>query len=160
VSALKKEAIEVRYIPKVHTAEGVTACLGEISYWAFLLVRVEGASRNLPQRLESLEARVTEVSGYRMLVEATADMAENAFGSKLDALALANPTAVRFFLKGLEKVGLNLDDSLKDVTIAAVGPTTAEAAGRYGLQPDIVSKGHIADLAETLTQLFAKQPTS
>jgi uroporphyrinogen III methyltransferase/synthase len=160
VSALKKEAIKVHYVPKLHTAEGVAACLGGISDWAFLLVRVEGASRNLPKRLKSLGARVTEVAGYRMLVEATADMAEKVFGWKLDALALANPTAVRFFLKGAEKVGLKLDDSLKDVTIAAVGPTTAEEAGRYGLKPDIISKGHIADLAESLTQLFSKQRKS
>jgi uroporphyrinogen III methyltransferase/synthase len=157
VSALKKAAVELHHAPKVHTAEGVTARLGEISGWGFLLVRVEGASRNLPQRLKSLGARVTEVAGYRMLVEATGDMAEKAFGWKLDALALANPTAVRFFSKGSDKVGLNLDDSLKDVTIAAVGPTTAEAAARYGLKPDIVSKGHIADLAESLTQLYGKK---
>jgi uroporphyrinogen III methyltransferase/synthase len=157
VSALKKEAIKVHYVPKLHTAEGVTAGLGEVSDWACLLVRVEGASANLPQRLRSLGARVTEVVGYRMLVEATVDMAENAFGGKLDALALANPTAVRFFFKGAEKVGLNLGDSLKGVTIAAVGPATAEAAKRRGLTPDIISKGHIADLAESLTEFFGKQ---
>jgi uroporphyrinogen III methyltransferase/synthase len=157
LSALKKEAIEVHYVPKLHTAEGVTACLGEISDWALLLVRVEGASRNLPNRLKSLGTRVTEVAGYRMLEEATVDMAEKAFGWKLDALALANPSAVRFFLKGVEKVGLNLDETLKDVTIAAVGPSTAEEAGRYGLTPHIISKGHIADLAESLTQVFGIQ---
>ena len=160
VSALKKEAIETHYVPKLHTAEGVTAGLGEMSDQAFLLVRVEGASRNLPKRLKSLGARVTEVPGYRMLVKATMDMAERVFGRKLDALALANPTAVRFFFKGAEEVRLNLDDCFKEVTIAAVGPATAEAAKKRGLTPDIVSKGHIADLAESLTELFGKQRKS
>jgi len=157
VSALKKEAIEVHYVPKLHTAEGVTAGLGDVSHWACLLVRMEGASPNLPQRLRSLGARVTEVAGYRMVIDASLDMAERAFGRKLDALALANPTAVRFFLKGAEKVGLDLGKRLKEVAIAAVGPATAEAAGKRGLTPDIISKGHIADLAESLTEFFGKQ---
>ena len=156
VSALKKEGIEIDYVPKMHTAEGVTGGLGEISGSVFLLVRVESASPGLPERLRRMGAEVTEVAGYRMLVDATAEMAENAFGHKLDALALANPTSVRFFLKGAEEVGLDLEDTLKEVTIAAVGPATAEAAIRHGLTPHIISKGHIADLAESLTDFFSK----
>ena len=54
VSALKKEGVGVQYVPRVHTAEGVTADLGEVSGSLFLLVRVEGASRNLPQKLRDL----------------------------------------------------------------------------------------------------------
>ena len=156
VSALKKQGVEIQYIPKLHTAEAVTAGLGEASGSAFVLVRVEGASRGLPQRLRDLGAKVTEVVGYRMLVDATVEMAEKAFGLRLDALALANPTAVRFFSKGVEQVGLNLEHSLKKVTIAAVGPATAKAAERQGLTPEIVSRGHIADLAESLTGFFCK----
>ena len=99
VSALKKEGVGVQYVPRVHTAEGVTADLGEVSGSLFLLVRVEGASRNLPQKLRDLGARVIEVAGYRMLVDATEETAGIAFGQRLDALALANPSAVRFLLK-------------------------------------------------------------
>lgn len=155
-SALKKEGIEIDYVPKLHTAEGVTAALGEISGSTLLLVRVEGASRSLPQRLKGLGAKVTEVAGYRMLVDTTAEMAEKAFGSALDALALANPASVRFFLKGAEQIGVNLEETLKEVTIAAVGPATAEAAISNGLTPHIISRGHIADLAESLTDFFTK----
>ena len=154
VSALKKEGVEIDYVPKVHTAEGVTESLGEISGSVFLLVRVEGASRGLPESLKRMGAKVTEVVGYRMLVDAIAEMAEKAFGSGLDALALANPTSVRFFLKGAEELGLDLADALKEVTIAAVGPATAHEAIMHGLKPDIVSKGHIADLAQSLTDFF------
>jgi uroporphyrinogen-III synthase len=67
---------------------------------------------------------------------------------------LANPTAVRFFLKGAEDISLKLGETLKGVMIAAVGPATAEAAEARGLKPDIVSKGHIADLAESLSKYF------
>ncbi len=155
VSALKKEGVGVQYVPGVHTAEGVTADLGEVSGSLFLLVRVEGASRNLPQKLQDLGARVIEVVGYRMLVDATEEMAGIAFGQRLDALALANPSAVRFLLKGAEQAGLNLVNALDGVTIAAVGPATAKEAKQQGITPDIVSEGHIADLANSLTHFFA-----
>ena len=154
VSALKKEGVKIDYVPKVHTAEGVTESLGEISSSVFLLVRVEGASRGLPESLKTMRANVTEVVGYRMLVDAIAEMAEKVFGRGLDALALANPTSVRFFLKGAEELGLDPAHALKGVTIAAVGPATADEAMRHGLTPDIVSKGHIADLAESLIEVF------
>ena len=156
VSALNREGIEIHHVPKLHTAEGVTAGLGEVSGSMLMLVRVEGASRDLPRRLRGMGAEVTEVVGYRMFVNATAEMAERVFGSGLDALALANPTAVRLFFKGADQVNLNLEDSLKEVTIAAVGPATAKVAGKYRLKPHIVSKGHIADLAESLTDYFGK----
>jgi uroporphyrinogen III methyltransferase/synthase len=156
VSALKNEGIEIDYVPGVHTAEGVTGGLGEISGSVFLLVRVEAASRSLPEKLRRMRAVVTEVAGYRMLVDATTEMAEKAFGDKIDALALANPTSVRFFLKGAEEVGLDLAGALKGVTIATVGPATAEAAIRHGLKLDIISKGHITALAESLTDFFGK----
>ncbi len=154
VSALRKEGVEIDYVPQVHTAEGVTESLGEISGSVFLLVRVEGASKSLPESLRRMGAKGAEVAGYRMLVHATAQMAEKAFGRGLDALALPNPTSVRFFLKGMKEVGLDLADALKKVTIAAVGPVTADVAMMHGLTPDIISKGHITDLAESLTDFF------
>ena len=154
VSALKKEAIEIHYLPRVHTADGVAEGFKDMSAMAVLLVRVEGASRKLPERLRQMGAQITEVPGYRMDVLATEKMAEQAFGQKLHALALANPTSVRFFLKGTKELDLDLKEALREVTIAAVGPATAEAATRHGLRPHIVSKGHIADLAESLTDFF------
>lgn len=154
VSALRKEGVEIDYVPEVHTAEGVTESLGEISGSVFLLVRVDGASQSLRESLRRMGAKVSEVAGYRMLVHATAQMAEKAFGRGLDTLALANPTSVRFFLKGVKDVGLDPADTLKEVTIAAVGPVTADVAMMHGLTPDIISKGHITDLAESLTDFF------
>ena len=89
-----------------------------------------------------------------MLVEASVGMAEKVFGEKLDVLALANPTAVRFLVKATGDMGITLQARLEKVTIAAVGPATAEAAESLGLTPDMVSKGHIADLVESLTGSF------
>jgi len=156
VSALKKEAVEIHYLPRVHTAGGVAEGFGDIYGKSFLLVRVEGASQGLPERLRRMGAEVKEVAGYRMDVHATEKMGEQAFGQKLHVLALANPTSVRFFLKGAQDLDLVFTEILKEVIIAAVGPATAEAATRHGLTPHIVSKGHIADLAESLVHHFSQ----
>jgi uroporphyrinogen III methyltransferase/synthase len=154
VSQLKKLDIEPDYVPKVHTAEGVAHGLPDIRGSRLLLVRIDGASRNLPEELRSLGAEVTEVAGYRMIVDASPEMAEKVFGPRLDALALANPTAVRFLITAADKLGMDLHSRLKGVSVATVGPATDEAARRHGLDPDVVSEGHIADLAETLTDLL------
>ncbi|MDY6952877.1 MAG: uroporphyrinogen-III synthase [Thermodesulfobacteriota bacterium] len=156
VSALNKEAIEIDHRPRIHTADGVAEGFGEISGKSFLLVRVEGASQRLPERLRRMGAEVRDVAGYRMDVLAAEKMADQAFGQTLHALALANPTSVRFFLKGARDLALGLAKVLKEVLMAAVGPATAEAATRHGLAPHIVSKGHIADLAESLTDYFSQ----
>jgi uroporphyrinogen III methyltransferase/synthase len=152
-SALKKEGINNIYVPKMHTAEGVIEGLGDIRGLHFLLVRVEGGSRSLPEKLKDLGAKVVEVDGYRMAVHADPDEAEKIFGQKLDILALANPTSVRFLVNAVSELGIDLRVRLKGVLVAAVGPATAEAAGRLGLTPDIVSKGHIADLVKPLIDL-------
>lgn len=155
-SALKKLGIGVDYVPKVHTADGVTSGLPDIRGSNLLLIRVAGASRSLPEMLRNLGAGVTEVAGYQMLLEADTETAEKVFGRKLHAVALANPTAVRFLTKAADNLGINLQSRLKGVPVAAVGPTTDETARSYGYTPDIVSGGHIADLAETLADFLGK----
>lgn len=154
VSALKKEGMEINYVPRIHTSQEIIEGLGAIAGSSFLLVRVEGASRSLPERLRGLGAKVREVEGYRMIVDADGDAAGKVFGRKLDAAALTNPTAVRFLIKGADRVGLNLRELLRGVTVAAVGPATAEAARNCGLTPGIVSKGHIANLINSLIEIF------
>ena len=156
VSALKKLGIEADYVPKVHTADGVTSGLQDVRGSSFLLVRIDGASPDLPERLRRLGARITEVAGYRMIIDANAEAADKIFGLPFDALALANPTALRFLVTAAGNLGIDLHSRLKGVTIAAVGPATSEASKGHGYTPDVVSGGHIADLAKTLTDLLSK----
>jgi uroporphyrinogen III methyltransferase/synthase len=156
VSQLKKLGIEPDHIPKVHTAEGVVNGLPDIRGSRLLLVRIEGASRDLPEKLQSLGAKITEVAGYRMIVEANPERAEKVFGQRLDALALANPTAVRFLVTAAENLRIDLHRRLKGVPVATVGPATDKAVRSHGFNSDVVSEGHIADLAETLTDLLRR----
>ncbi len=73
MSAINKEGIEIHHVPKLRTAEGVTADLGEVSGSMLMLVRVEGTSQDLPRRLRGMGAWITKVVSYRMFVNATAE---------------------------------------------------------------------------------------
>jgi uroporphyrinogen-III synthase len=154
VKALRNNNIKADYIPPVHTAKEVTEGFGNISGLKLLLVRIEGAAPSLPQKLIEAGAEVTEVKGYRMIVKADREAAEKIFSKKIDAVALPNPTAVMFLLKGLELARMDLSETLKGKLIAVVGPATAETAEEAGLTPGLVSKGHIANLRDSLIEFY------
>lgn len=156
VKALRGHSIEIDYIPPVHTAEEVTNGFGDISGLRLLLVRVEDAAVDLPRKLEEAGAEVTEVKGYRMIVTADKEMAEKVFSRTFDTIALPNPTSVRFLVKGFELLGIDLLETLNGVLIAVVGPATAEVAEKAGLTPGLISKGHIANLRDSLVEFYKK----
>lgn len=152
---LRQAGLPPDYIPRQHTAAAVVEGFGEVAGLKFLLIRVAGASRTLPETLQRLGAEVREIAGYRMLVRADREAAEQVFASRPDALALANPSAVRFFLQGLAQAGLQPAAALRNTPIVAVGPATARAARAGGLSPTVTSQGHIADLAASLIAMLA-----
>lgn len=152
---LRHAGLRPDYLPRQHTAGAVAEGLGELTGSKCLLVRVAGASRSLPKKLQELGAEVREIAGYRMLVRGDRETAEQVFALRPQAVALANPSAVRYLLQGLAQAGLPPIEILKNIPVAAVGPATARAAVARGLSPAVVSKGHIADLPASLASLFA-----
>ncbi|MEJ2031908.1 MAG: uroporphyrinogen-III synthase [Deltaproteobacteria bacterium] len=151
---LRQAGFRPDYIPRQHTAAAVTGGFGKVAGLRFLLIRVAGASRALPEKLQELGADIREIAGYRMLVRADRKTAERVFASRPHAVALPNPSAVRFLLQGLAQAGLQPAEALRDIPVVAVGPATARAARTSGLSPTVTSQGHIADLAATLIALL------
>ena len=64
-------------------------------------------------------------------------------------LVLASPRAPERFVRGCRERGL---ENLLDLPAAAVGPSTARAAEKAGLNIDLVGPGNGAGLAEQLTE--------
>jgi uroporphyrinogen-III synthase len=56
--------------------------------------------------------------------------------------------AVQYFAQGLELCGPELAEEVRGIPVAAIGPATAERAREIGLEPSLVSKGHLVDVAE------------
>jgi uroporphyrinogen III methyltransferase/synthase len=155
VLSLRDLGVAMDCIPRVHTPEAICESLGEVHGLRFLLIRFEGASAKLRMLLREKGASVAWATGGRLGVEADTRLAWRAFGRKPDAIALASPMAVQYFAQGLELCGLGPAKALKDIPVAAVGPATAEKARQIGLQPSLVSKGHLVDIAEDQAEASA-----
>jgi uroporphyrinogen III methyltransferase/synthase len=148
VLTLRDLGIAMDCIPRVHTPEGIRRSLGELRGLRFLLIRFEGAPAGLRRVLREGGASVAWASGGRLEVEADPRLAWRAFGRKPDAIALASPMAVQYFAQGLELCGPELAEEVRGIPVAAIGPATAERAREIGLEPSLVSKGHLVDVAE------------
>lgn len=155
VLSLRDLGVAMDCIPRVHSPEGICESLGDIQGLRFLLVRFEGASPELRRRLRERGASVAWAFGGRLGVEADSRLAWRVFGCKPDAIALASPMAVQYFMQGLELSGLDPARALKGVPVAAVGPATAEKSRRLGLEPSLVSQGHLVDISEEQAEATA-----
>ena len=72
--------------------------------------------------------------------------------NKIHIITFTSPSTVRNFLALLD--GLNWKEILDSITIAAIGPVTAEAALKLGLKVDVIAKeysipGLIRELVKT-----------
>ncbi len=153
--ALRRGGVEPAYEPAVHTARAVAGGLPAAAGERVLLVREAHATGELPAALEARGLRVREIPGYRVdVVEDRTDLAA-AFGAATDAVALANPTAVRLLFRAGEVFGVDFSACLGGVPVAAVGPATARAAAARGLPPDLTAGGRLAMLVRELAALLA-----
>ncbi len=146
VSALRERGLKPRLAPRRHDAEAILEALGKVDGSRLLLLREETAADALPERLRDAGAEVTAVAGYRLAVHAGAGLVEQTFGPPLDLLAFPNPTAARILDRTFRSADLDRASLLGRVPVAAVGPSTAAAAERYGFPADLVSGGRLADL--------------
>jgi uroporphyrinogen III methyltransferase/synthase len=155
VSSLRDHGVAMDFFPRVHAPETVAEGLGEVRGLRFLLVRHENAPAELRRRLREKGASVAWASGCRLVLEADARLAWRVFGRKPDAIALASPTTVHYLVRGAEMSGLDLKKATRNVPVAAIGPATAKRARELGLEPSLVSKGHLVDIAEDHTEQTA-----
>ncbi len=103
----------------------------------FLLPQADQARPGLAQGLREAGAWVDEVIAYRTLaaeVDAGA-LREQLLAREFDVLTFTSPSTVGYFAALLDAEGLR---AAADCTIAAIGPVTADALRRLGLEPDWV----------------------
>lgn len=142
--------------PREHTPEAIAQSLAHPNQNRLLLVREATASDDLLTYLREQGADVTAVAAYRARLVATYTQARRAFKYRPDLLALASPTAVRYFVRAATDVNLDVKRCLGGVTVAAVGVTTAEEAERHGLNPDLVSCGRLSALVRDMISLYGR----
>ncbi len=150
VAALRRAGVVPVAAPELHTPTGIADAMVPSAGGSVLILHEQSTPPVLARELRSRGCRVDDVAAFR--IEPVADRGElrRAFGSVSDGLTLANPSAVRVLLRLTAVVGLDLARCLAAVPVFSVGPETAREARRFGIEPDVVSAGRLADLTADL----------
>jgi uroporphyrinogen-III synthase len=140
------------HVPERATAEGLVALASSLGVAGrrFLFPAAAGARRVLPDGLAALGAVVDEVAVYETIPEPSAPARLlSALEEGLTLLTVASPSAVSSLAAALDQAQL----PRAHIPVAAIGPTTAEAALRAGLDVAVVPEQfNLEALAEAIVQ--------
>jgi len=153
-TALRRAGVAPVASPALHTPTGIADEVLVAPGASVLILHEQSTPPVLAHELRSRGCRVDDVAAFRIEPVADREELRVAFGSVSDGLTLANPSAVRVLLRLTAVVGLDLARCLAAVPVFAVGPETAREARRFGLEPDVVSAGRLADLTADLASLL------
>jgi uroporphyrinogen III methyltransferase/synthase len=141
-SRLTRYGLKVDCVPDDHRAEGVVAALkklGSLRSVKVLFPKADIAREVLPEQLKAAGADVTEIVAYRTVTaDSDAHLAiyRELLEERIDVVTFSSASAVRAFITihGAEQAV----DLLSHTLVATIGPVTAEAAHRYGINPQIM----------------------
>lgn len=139
--ALEARGVGVDLMPQEHLTSGILKAMGSVELRGkrVLLPRAEEGSRELPPGLEALGAEVKHLALYRTEIprEASSCLLK-ALHDGVDVATFTSPSAVRSMVRVLE----GRMELLAPVVLACIGPVTAEAARREGMEVTIVAREH------------------
>ncbi|PWK15823.1 uroporphyrinogen-III synthase [Tumebacillus permanentifrigoris] len=118
-----------------------------------LLPRAQIARKQLPEALRNLGLHVTEVDAYRTLpvTEDASALVKHLQAQEVHAVTFTSSSTVTNFLDALQHYPIH--DLLAGVTLAAIGPITAETVEKNGLAVDVMPAEYtIPGLVEALVQ--------
>jgi uroporphyrinogen III methyltransferase/synthase len=153
--ALERRGLRVSFVPREYLTSEIARGLGEIKGKRILLPRADIASRELRDELRRREADVEEVVAYRTTLPTQGRIHSWFSGRdfwetwKPDYVTFTSASSVKNFITLIGEE--NLSSLPKNLKIACIGPITAAAARKAGLQVHIIAKEHtIRGLLEEL----------
>ena len=132
-AALESHGVAADYMPDEYVAEAIAAGMGNVRALRVLLPRADIARPALADLMRSAGAEVIEVAAYRT-VRPEVDARE--LRTLLESVTVATFTSsstVRNLGAMAQDAGLDLSQALAGVTVACIGPITAETARGMGL---------------------------
>jgi uroporphyrinogen III methyltransferase / synthase len=138
-AALQSLGVRADLVPTEFRAEALVEAIGarDIRGARMLLVRAAEAREVLPAELTRRGARIDVVPAYRTVraAEAAEEVRELLRDRKIHVVTFASSSTVKHFFALL---GPETRDLLAGVTIAAIGPITAESAAQHGVPCQVV----------------------
>jgi uroporphyrinogen III methyltransferase/synthase len=164
---LARYGIKADVIPDEFRAEAVLGALapfGPLDGTPILLPRSDIGREVIVEQLRDAGALVTDVVAYRTVLEEThhegePDIFRMFLDGRIDVVTFTSPSAVRNFVKvyGADPAA----DLLKNTTVAAIGPVTAEAARQLGIHVSVQPSTYtIAGLVDAIAAHFSQSRTT
>ena len=156
--ALEERGLLVDVMPEVFRAEAVLEALqGRIQPGdKILLPRADLARQVLVDSLQQLGAQVDEVVAYQTVLADAADtqlLLEKLRAGEIHVLTFTSSSTVTNFLQLIGEQR----QLLEGITVACIGPITAETAKKNGLSVDICAEQYTIDgLVEAIQRYFAQ----
>lgn len=158
---LERAGLQAQFVPTEFVAEAVLDQIGDVSGQRILLPRADIARELLADGLEAKGATVDNVVAYRTVLgtgngetwrggdKETGDQVVALLrAGQIDAVTFTSSSTVKNFFARLDQSGLANDearDLLTNVTVAAIGPITAQTARAFGLNVAIEAEKYTID---------------
>jgi len=164
---LAREGLKVDLVPSEFRAEAVTHAMAEVAPLAgarVFLPRADIGREVVGDELRRQGANVTEVVAYRTVVadlerDGEPDIYRMLLERRIDVVTFTSPSAVRNFVRvlGAEPAA----DLLRPITVASIGPVTAEAAAQCNIHTTVMPAAYTTRaLAEAIVEYFQGTRTS
>jgi uroporphyrinogen III methyltransferase/synthase len=143
-AVLRRAGIDVAMTPSRYLTKAIAATLTKINGRRVLLPRADIAPPELSKALRRRGAIVDEIAAYRTVVgpPRAAPRIRRVFESgSVDTVLFTSASTVRGLIRLLGKGRGALDG----VTIACIGPVTADAVVEAGLRPAVVAREHTVE---------------
>ena len=155
--AITNLGIKVDLMPKEFKAEGVLEAFGKrkIQGKKFLLARAAVAREILPDEIKRLGGKIDVAPAYRTVkpTKAAKELRELFAEGGVDIVTFTSSSTVTNFVSMFKRK--ELPELLKNCTIAAIGPITANTAKGYGINVDIMPKDYtIPALTQAMADYF------
>ncbi len=158
--SLENYGLLVDYVPGEYRAEEIIAGLqGKVNAGErVLLPRADIARKVLAEALTGMGALVTDVTAYRTVMGSgdSAEIIRKLLNREIQAVTFTSSSTVQNFVKMLKFP--DLKTLLAGVTVACIGPITADTARDLGLKVDVVAREYtIVGLVAAILEYF-RQP--
>jgi len=152
-AALERRGLRLDFVPAEYRAEAVIeGLLGlGVSGQRVLIPRAREAREILPEKLAEAGAEVDVVPAYETVLDrsGSGELREMLEAGNIDAITFTSSSTVRNFAALLD--GYDLTRLPPGVTVACIGPITADTARELGLRVDLVAEEYtIPGLVEAL----------
>ncbi|MGZ3536336.1 MAG: uroporphyrinogen-III synthase [Thermodesulfobacteriota bacterium] len=159
---LKKRGVAVHHIPREFIAEAILEGFQKMNVNGkrILLARAKKARDILPNGLRKMGAEVDVVEVYRTVkpkggLKKLKQLLEK---GRIDVVTFTSSSTVNHFAELLKKE--DLQELLKGIAIACIGPVTAKTAKGWGLRVQIQPKRYtIPGLTQAIAQYFSGEGT-